>query len=208
MAFLESRLDEKITQGVVFSENVPGRTIATLPNGKTQQNFLASMPITTCDLSHGVRSAADYQVVLDAWYIVNFTPYEGLRVKNHRDYIATLLNTSATFVSGSTTVLQLQRKHTFGGITFLRDITKPCVSPAVVVYRTRTGTTASITSTVDTTTGLATISGHIVGDTYTWTGEFDVPMTFATNEWSASLEVNTSNLHVISGNINMREIRL
>lgn len=204
--FLEQRIDAKITRGVVFAETVPGRNIVRLPSGKTAQSFQASMPLTTCDLSHGVRSAADYQTVLDAWYIVNFTPYSGLRVKNWRDYIASQSNTALTFITGST--WQLQRKHVFGGVTFLRDIKKPCASPAVVIYRTRSAVITTASATVDTTTGIATISGHMEGDTYTWSGEFDLPMFFTDNEWSASLEVHTSNLHVTSGNIKMEELRL
>lgn len=206
MAFLESRLDAKITRGVVFAETNPGRSIAELRSGYIGQDFASSMPLTTCNLSHGVRSAAEYQTVLDAWYVVNFTPYEGLRVKNWRDYIATQDNTSLSFITGST--WQLQRKHTFGGITFLRDIKKPCALPAIVVYRTRAAVVSTASATVDTTTGIATITGHVADDTYTWTGEFDIPMTFADNEWSASLEVHTQNLHVISGEINMRELKI
>jgi uncharacterized protein (TIGR02217 family) len=208
MAFLEQRIDAKITRGVVFTETVPGRTFVRLASGKTKQNFQASAPLTLCDLSHGVRSAAEYQTLLDAWYVVMFTPYEGLRVRNWRDYIATQDNSRCTFVTGSTTVLQLQRVHTFGGQTYLRSIKKPCAAPAPVVYRTRTGATSSIAASVETTTGLATISGHVEGDTYTWAGEFDLPMTFSANEWRASLEVSTINLHVVSGEIAMEELRL
>ena len=32
---------------------------------------------------------------------------------------------------------------------------------------------------IDTATGIATISGHVSGDTYNWAGEFDVPVTFS-----------------------------
>lgn len=208
MAFLEQRIDARITRGVTFAETVPGRSIVQTRAGKTAQEFLSSAPLTTCDLSHGVRSAAHFLTLLDAWYIVMFTPYEGLRVKNWRDYIATQANTTATLLTGSTTELQLQRLHAFGGIQFKRDIQKPCASPAVVVYRTRGGSTSVITAAVDTTTGIATISGHADGDIYTWTGQFDLPMTFAENEWAATLEVSTQNLHLVSGTIKMREVRL
>lgn len=207
MAFLESRLEARITRGVTFTETVPGRTLRRYASGGLDQEFIASAPILRCDLSHGVRSAEDYQAILDAWMVVMFTPYEGLRVKNWRDYLATQSNTSATFLAASTTQLQLQRKHTFGGITFLRDIKKPCASPVVTVYRTRSGSSSSIASTVDTVTGIATISGHVGGDTYTWEGEFDFPMTFSDNEWQATLEVSTQNLHVVSGSISMEEVR-
>lgn len=206
MAFLEQRLDSKITEDVVFTETNPGRTIARLRSGKIGQDFPSSMPMTICDLVHGIRSAAEYQTVVDAWYIVNFTPYTGLRVKNWRDFRATQANTALTFITGST--WQLQRKHTFGGATFLRNIKKPCASPAVVIYRTRDSVVSTASATVDTTTGIATISGHVEGDTYTWTGEFDLPMTFTDNEWRATLKVHIENLHIASGSILMEELKL
>jgi uncharacterized protein (TIGR02217 family) len=206
MAFLETRLDAKITQGVTFTEAVPGRTIARLPNGRLYQNFTAAMPLTSCDLSHGVRTAAEYQAVLDAWYIVSFTPYEGLRVKNWRDFQATAANTTLTFITGST--WQLQRLHSFGGIQFKRDIKKPCASPSIVITRNRSGSFTTASATVDTTTGIATISGHVGGDTYTWAGEFDIPMTFTANEWSASLDGGGGAVYAVSGTIQMEEIRL
>lgn len=98
------------------------------------------------------------------------------------------------------------RRHLFGGIEYLRSIKKPCASPASTVYRTRSGSTTLISATVDTTTGIATISGHVVGDTYTWAGEFDVPVTFVDDEWTSSLEVNTQNLHVMSQSIKLEEL--
>jgi hypothetical protein len=208
MAFLESRIDPRITMDVVFEETVPGRAMSQTRSGKTIQEFLASAPLTVCDLAHGPKSARDYQALIDAWYIVMFTPYEGLRVKNWRDYIATQANTTATFLTGSTTELKLQRLHSFGGIQFKRDIVKPCAAPAVAVYRTRGGSPSVITAAVDTTTGIATISGHVDGDTYAWTGEFDLPMTFSDNKWSATLIPGGASAAVVSGTIKMQEIRL
>lgn len=198
MAFLEARLDAKVTRSVQFIETVPGRDLIRYQSGKLKQNFTAALPITRCELIHGLRSAADYQIVLDAWYIVMFTPYEGLRVKNWRDYIATRTNTSLTLISGS--IYQLNRKHTFGGINFIRPIYKP-VSGTVVVYDAG-GT--PLTASIDYATGQATVTGTPAS----WSGEFDLPMTFTDNEWSASLEVSTNNLHVFSGSIALEEIRL
>lgn len=198
MAFLEARLDAKVTRSVQFIETVPGRDLIRYQSGKLKQNFTAALPITRCELIHGLRSSADYQIVLDAWYIVMFTPYEGLRVKNWRDYIATRTNTSLTLISGS--IYQLNRKHTFGGINFIRPIYKPVASTVVVYDAGGTPLTASI----DYTNGQATVTGTPAS----WSGEFDLPMTFTDNEWSASLEVSTNNLHVFSGSIAMEEIRL
>lgn len=206
MAFLEQRLDTRITHGAIGGPSVPGRVKRYLPNGELYQNFTSTRPVHRYDVSHGLRSRADFQTVLDAFYVVMFTPYTGLRYKDWRDFIATQANTRATLLAGSTTQLQLQRRHVFGGIQFLRDIKKPCAAPTPTVYRTRSGSTSSISATVDTTTGIATISGHVNGDTYTWIGEFDVPVTFVDDEWTGSLEVNTENLHVNSAPIKLEEL--
>lgn len=198
MAFLEQRLDPRITRGVVFKETVPGRDLIRYPSGRLKQNFTAALPITTVDLVHGLRSNSDYQSILDAWYIVCFTPYEGLRVKNWRDFKATRTNTSLTLISGS--IYQLNRKHTFGGINFIRPIYKPVASTVVVYDAGGTPLTASI----DYTNGQATVTGTPAS----WSGEFDLPMTFTDNEWSASIEAYGDDPAIASGSIAMEEIRL
>jgi uncharacterized protein (TIGR02217 family) len=197
MAFLESRLDTKITHGCSFYIDQPNRTMLRRSGGKLKQIFGASLPIHRCDLSHGVRSRADFQTILDLFYVVMFTPYEGFRVKDWRDFIATATNSALELVSGSD--YQLQRKHTFGGVTFLRDITKP-VASTVKVYN---ASNVELASTVDYETGIATVTGT---PAY-WTGEFDIPMTFSDNTWTGTLEVHTNNLHVSSSPIRLEEVR-
>lgn len=197
MAFLEQRLDTKITRGCSFHIDQPNRTMLRRSGGKLKQVFGASLPIHRCDLSHGIRSRDDFQQVLDLFYIVMFTPYEGFRVKDWRDFLATATNSAVELVSG--TNYQLQRKHTFGGVNFLRDITKP-VSGTVQVY---SGANALLPATVDYETGIATVTGT---PAY-WTGEFDMPMTFSDNTWTGTLEVHTNNLHVSSSPIRLEEVR-
>lgn len=204
MAFLEQRLNTRIEQGAQGGPTVPGRTKAYTPSGKLRQNFVARAPIHRFDVSHGLRQQADYQAVLDIWYVVNFTPYEGFRFRDWRDYRATAANSRCTLISGST--YQLQRVHSFGGIEFLRNIYKPVAG--VVITRTRSGTPSTATATVDTTTGVATISGHLAGDTYTWTGEFDLPVTFSDDSWVSTLEGAAPNLIIVAPSIALEEIRL
>lgn len=203
--FLEERLDPRITRGAQGGPTVVGRTKVYSLSGALTQTFLTFLPIHRYEASHGVRTAADFQAILNLWYVVMFTPYIGFRWKDWRDYLANTTNTVALFLQGSTTQLQLYRVYTFKGVSFHRPITKP-VNAAL--FRTRAGVTSQITSTLDTTTGIATISGHASGDTYSWVGEFDVPVTFSDDEWNAELQVSTENLHVVSGSIRIEEIRL
>lgn len=205
MTFLEQRLDAKITHGATGGPTVPGRTKTYLPNGKLQQNFTATSALHKYDVSHGIRSRADFQTVIDLWYVVNFTPYEGFRFKDWRDYQATQANSRVVMLDGVTG--QLYRVHRFAGLEVLRIIQKP-VAGTVVVYRTRASVVTTASTSTDPTTGLVTVSGHIGGDTYTWAGEFDVPVTFTNDEWMSDMEVNTENLHLNSQAIQLEEILL
>ena len=204
MALLYQRLDDRITQGSFGTVRIPGRTKSYNPAGKLFQNFLATRPVHIYDYAHGVRTRDDFQAVLDAFYVVLLTPYDGLLHRDWRDYIATKNNSNCSVVDSVT--LQLQRKHKFGAAFYLRSITKPCASPSIVVYRTRSGIESVASVTIDTTTGLATVTGHTTGDTYTWEGQFDIPVTFTDNEWVATLEVSVNNLYVTSAPIKLEEL--
>jgi uncharacterized protein (TIGR02217 family) len=205
MSFLESRMDENIERGSTGGPTVPGRIKTYLPNGQLLQNFSATAALHKYDISYGLKTKAYYQSVLDLWYVVMMTPYEGFRFKDWRDFEATQANSKLTLITGAT--YQLQRKYTFGGATVLRDIYKPVLT-TVLIWRTRSSVVTLATATVDYTTGIATISGHTSGDTYTWTGEFDVPVTFVDDDWHGSLEVNAYNPYVQPDSVKLEELLL
>lgn len=205
MAFLEQRLDARIEQGASGGPTLPGRSKTYLPSGQLRQNFIASQMIHRFDISHGMRNNADHQLVLDTFYVVMLTPYEGFRFRYWADYRATQTNSRLTLITGST--YQLQRVHTFGGVEVLRNIYKP-VSGTVTIYRNRASVVTVATATIDTATGIATISGHSSGDTYTWEGQFDLAVTFSDDEWISQLQATLTNIAVIPPPIRLEEIRL
>lgn len=206
MAFLESRLNDRITRGAVRKVTQPGRK-KTYVSGKLEQDFNNTLPTHTYELSHGIRDAmlrggltpeASYFKVLDLFYVVMFTPYVGFRFKDWADFQAGKDNSALELITGTT--YQLQRKHTYGGVNFYRPIFKP-VDGTVTVFN---ASNSELTGTTDATTGQWTGSGT---PAY-WLGEFDIPVTFSMDEWAATIEVATQNLHVINGTIPLEEIRL
>jgi len=203
MAFLHQRLNQRIEQGAQGGPSVPGRTKTYLPGGKLVQGFTASAPIHTFDVSYAIRRASDYQAILDIWYVVMFTPYAGFLFRDWRDYQLTTSNSRLTLISGS--IYQINRVHSYGGVEVLRPIYKPVAG--LVVTRTRGGTPSTATVTTDTTTGQVTVTGHVGGDTYTCTGEFDLPVTFTDDAWVSTLEGAAPNLLVVSQAIKLEEIR-
>jgi uncharacterized protein (TIGR02217 family) len=204
MNFLEAQMDVRVTKGVTSTPTVPGRTKVYTHAGKLKQNYASSLPVHRYDAIHGLKSVEDFQSILDLWYVVHFTPYKGFRFKDWRDYRLTQSNSRLTFVSGSD--WQINRLHAYGPAEFLRPIYKP-VDGTIIVKRNRSGAISTATATIDSTTGIATISGHVSGDTYTCEGEFDMPVTFSDNEWRAELQGNTGNLFAVSGSIELEELK-
>lgn len=174
MAFLEQRLPDSVSRG---SKGGPRgrRTKVYVQNGRLRQNFEWSRSLQQYDVSYGVRTLDQLEVVRSFFYVVMFGPFEGFRYKDWNDYQLTQAKSRLDFISGSD--WQIKRVYTAGASTHARTISKP-VAGTITVYRTRSGVVTVASASVDATTGIATISGHAGGDTYACEGEFDVPVTF------------------------------
>jgi uncharacterized protein (TIGR02217 family) len=95
--------------------------------------------------------------------------------KDWNDYSVTA-QTLGTAPSGSTAV-QLVKTYTYGSETYTRTITKP-VASTVTVYEDG----VAKAGTLDEATGLFTPSTAWAGGALTWTGEFNVPVRFASDD--------------------------
>lgn len=148
---------------------------AFMSGGQRITNRTSQYPLHEYSLAHPVRDGAQFDQLRAFFYVVGGDA-DGFRFKDWSDYRATTDNTSATLVSAG--VYQLSKLYVFGSRTFTRPIYKPV--SGVQIFRTRSAVTTNITgtSTVDTTTGRVTVTGHAGGDTYTWSGMFDIPAAF------------------------------
>lgn len=186
MAFLEQRLSDAASRG---SRGGPSarRTKVYTDGRRLVQNFPTARPLQVYDYSFGNKLKEDFEEIRAMYYVVFGTPYQGFRWKDWNDYVLTQANSTLTFISGST--WQIHRRYALaGGVFWDRIIQKS--NADVVVKRTRSGVVSTASATVDTTTGIATISGHTGGDTYTAEGTFDVPVTFADNDALANIELD------------------
>lgn len=205
MAFLEQRLSQRIERGATGGPVNRGRQMVRSAGGRMRQVFTWPEPLHTYTVSHGVLGQAQLEELRSLWYVVNFAPYEGFRFRDWGDYRATQANSRLTLITGAT--YQLQRVYTFAGVEFVRKIQKPVAG--AVVYRLRSTVTTVATASIDTATGIATITGHVSGDTYTWAGEFDVPVTFSDDTWVQQLEaMNAEGAVATMPAINVEEIIL
>jgi uncharacterized protein (TIGR02217 family) len=128
------------------------------------------------DVSLAVKTMTDYVLVRDHFNEVRGRAYR-FPLKDHLDYECTQANgalrdtTGATAPAGNGTFYLHKRYGTVN--PYYRKITRP--DNPVVIYRTRSAVTSVITPTVTYTTGAVALTGHVAGDTYSWTGTFKVP---------------------------------
>lgn len=205
MAFFEQRMNPDISYGAkggpVFSTSR-----AYTQSGRRIANKNWSAPLHRYDISHCVKTEADFKEVRNFFYVVSGA-FDGFRYKDWNDYRAIKSETSMSLVTSGQ--YQMQKKYVLGSRTYTRDILKPVAGAQI--FRTRSGTTTNITgsSSVNTATGVVTVAGHVAGDVYTWSGEFDVPVAFVSDEFQPEIVSANGNEYLIaSGQILLEEIRL
>jgi uncharacterized protein (TIGR02217 family) len=177
MAFFEQQFDPRLSFGARGGPVWNTARVMT-QSGRRRANQNWQYPLHRYQVAHAVKSNADFELVRAFFYTVAGA-FDGFRFKDWADFELTKANSRLVQDASSPAEFQIHRVYAVGTRTFLRPITKPCASPALVVYRTRSGAESVATAGVDTTTGVVDISGHATGDTYTCVGEFDVPVAFA-----------------------------
>lgn len=109
----------------------------------------------------------------------------GFRFKDWSDWKVTADDGVMVTIPGDTTHLQLAKLYASGANTTFRRICKP-VPGTVKVYLA--DVLMDPQPVIDYTTGKVTLAA---GD-YTWTGEFDVPARFDTDQFSCDFEAHRS----------------
>lgn len=136
------------------------------------------------DVSYGIRDAADMAVVRAFFYNAQGRAV-GFRFKDWSDYQATDENIGTA--NGVTTVFRLTKTYTTGAESYVRRIFKP-ISGTLTIKVNGVTQTIGVGLTVDYTTGTLTFSSAPGAGPVTWSGEFDVPVRFDTDQMNASHE--------------------
>lgn len=152
-------------------------------------------------IEHHIRTLTQAQTVLNFFH-ARRGRLIGFRAKDITDFTAT----NEFFGTGNNilTVFQLIKVYTSGGFTQTKIITKP-ISGTILLY----ADDSLINSgdyTIDYTTGLVTFD-IAPGDTVelTWTGEFDLPVRFDTDE----LDISVDGFEVYNvGSFGLTEIKI
>jgi uncharacterized protein (TIGR02217 family) len=178
VSIIETRISARITRDLTFKVRQPARTKVYHDDGSITQVFTALVAKREVELQHGLKSKADFDELIDAFHCVMFGGYEGLRVRNWQDYLLTATNSAVLSLGGGE--YQIRRKHSFGAATVYQDIFKP-VSGTISVLD---ASNSVLTATIDHTDGTFTVAS---GTPAKVIGEFDLPMTFVSDEWVGRL---------------------
>jgi uncharacterized protein (TIGR02217 family) len=187
MTFLETQFPEGISYG---SRGGPGYSteILTLDSGQEIRIARWNSARHRYDASYGVQNYADLKSVLD-FYHATRGPADGFRWKDWMDFASDATGRGPDFGGAvawndqslgnfgtATDTIQLRKAYTTGATTRYRNITKPVSGTVVVGWG---GVEKSSGWTVDTTTGLVTITDSGANGLEIFAGyEFDVPCRF------------------------------
>lgn len=181
MAFLETpRFPDDVSFGAIGG---PGYSteVVVVHGGDESRNVGWAGARGEWEVATGVKTPDDFDAVRDHFRMCRGRAH-GFRFKDWSDYQVAAGEGVLTLVSGS--VYQMVRRYGSGATLEDRFITKP-VSGTCLFFRTRSGSTAAISPTVNYTTGGVTVAGHVAGDTYSWSGQFDVPARYDTDKLRA-----------------------
>lgn len=137
------------------------------------------------DVSHGIKHAAQ-GYALATFFRARQGRLRGFRFKDWTDYTATNEPLVNNFPNSGGGTLQLQKAYTDTANSEVRLIQKP-VAGTVTLTRNTVAFPSAGHWTLDTTTGQVTLT---TPDTavYAWSGQFDVPVRFDTDEMKLAVK--------------------
>lgn len=185
MAFDEvqfpATLSEKVQSGPALLTNVTGT-----PSGAEQRIEMQSQARLYFSLEPSYLDEEEVTKIL-TFFRARRGKSRGFRLKDWMDFEATQEALTNPHPSAG---MQLVKTYTSGGQSEVRNIAKP-VAGSVVLERNTGGGWATWASSgnwsLDTTTGIVTITTPTAGHLYRWSGEFDVPVRFDTDRPNVKL---------------------
>jgi uncharacterized protein (TIGR02217 family) len=181
MAFYESpRFPERIAFG---AEGGPQwRTVVVITtSGAESRNADWAYPRHRWDVSTGIKSQEDFEKVRAHFMSVRGRLH-GFRFKDWSDYTAQATGDLRGAVQGiTTTTFQLVKRYASGAQFVNRLIRKP-IAQGFQLFDNTTLLTLTTDYTINTTTGIVTTVVPRTAANLSWSGEFDVPCRYDTDE--------------------------
>ena len=198
--FNESRLLDCVAYGSQFGHSYSTR-INELRSGHERRNANWSAPLGKYSVVFNNLMQEDHLKVINAHHACLGMAI-GFRFKDWSDYTADreLLGVG----TGANQAVQLKKTYTFGSLSLSKDIKKP-VTNKVFFYA---NDVQIYPSSSDYTTGTFIINATAGASIY-WSGEFDIPVRFSSDDLSFSVvDKNRSRGFFLTSNVDLQEIRL
>jgi len=198
--FNESRLLDCVSYGSEFGHQYSTR-INSLRSGHERRNANWSAPLGKYAVLYDNLHADDHELVINAHHAC-MGQLIGFRFKDWSDYKAEreVLGVG----TGANQSVQLVKTYPFGSIDLTRNISKPVVN----TLHFYAGDVEIWPITADYTTGIFTLNAT-AGATITWSGQFDVPVRFTSDEISFSVvDKNKRRGFFLTADVELQEVRL
>ena len=197
--FNESRLLESVSYGSQFGHSY--RTnILQLRSGHERRNAEWSAPLGRFSLSYDNLQADGHEAVIRAHHAC-MGQLIGFRFKDWADYKADMEQIGVG--TGANQVVQLSKNYTFGSLSAQKKISKP-VQGTIQFFA---GETQIYPIASDYTTGIFTVNATAGAPIY-WSGEFDIPVRFASDELLFSINDGNDSTFFLTADVDLQEIRL
>jgi uncharacterized protein (TIGR02217 family) len=181
MAFNEVRLPDCVAYGFTVTPRYD-TLIVRLDNGKEVRNVNWTKPKRLFSAMYQNFTKLKFQFLLHAFHASAGSAYP-FRCKDWTDFEVTN-GALGTTPGANQTPVQLVKVYTFGSRTRTRTITKPN-SSGFTLYQNG----VAKAGTLDTVTGLFTpTTNWTAAAALTWTGTFDVPVRFKSDEMPSSFD--------------------
>lgn len=172
-------------------------TIVTSPfSGVSQRNVNRLDPLHRYTISTALLTPTQMNS-LRAFFLCRDGMARGFRMKDCTEFWASAdgtfeapIGTPNNFGTGdgATLIFGLYKTYTSGGVTRTRRIVKP-VSGTVSIYKNGALQTLTTDYAIDHATGIVTfVSAPTNGHALTWTGQFHVPVRFATDFFDVAMQ--------------------
>lgn len=197
MQFNEARLLDAVAYGSEFGYRYKTR-INELRSGVERRNSEWERPLGRYSVIYQNLKADDAGLVVAAHHAC-MGSLVGFRFKDWSDFTAT--NEPIGFGTGAPQTVQLIKKYTFGTFSNYRNIYKPVTAQLKV-------NGLNVEANINYTTGKATLTAE-EGAEITWSGEFDVPVRFADDDMSFSVDnFSPGSGYILNNDVELLEIRL
>jgi len=193
--FIEQRLLDCVAYGSEFGHEFKTR-IVTLESGHERRASLWSLPLGRYSVRYNLIKESDHQAVRHAHLVCRGSAV-AFRFKDWLDYQAN--NEPLGVADGSLQTFQLTKSYPFGGQFLQKPIKKP-----VTVQVLADG--SPLSAQIDYSTGEVKLTAS-AGSILSWTGEFDIPVRFASDRLDLEPVVHKDGQFLLATDVELIEVR-